>query len=165
MSARDCVALASAGAALAAALGMGPLASMRAHGTHVAEQAAPAASAAPVNNAPPTAVGPAVGYFEATADLGAPAIKGSTAYDAATQTYTLSAGGTNMWGARDEFQFAWRKMNGDFLIRNPREVRGSGHRFASQDWRDRPGKGLEAACPCRYARRCTATASRRCSTG
>ena len=84
MSARDRVALASAGAALAAALGMGPLASLRAHA-----QATPAAPAAPVNNAPPTTVGPAVGYFEATADLGSPAITGSTAYDAGTQTYTL----------------------------------------------------------------------------
>ena len=63
-----------------------------------------------MNNAAPTALGPAVGYFEATADLGSPAIAGSTAYDATAQTYTMSAGGTNMWAARDEFQFAWRKM-------------------------------------------------------
>jgi TolB protein len=73
--------------------------------------------AAPVNNAAPTKVGPAVGYFEASADIGAPAIAGSSAYDTATQTYAMSAGGTNMWGARDEFQFAWRRLTGDFLIR------------------------------------------------
>ena len=142
VSARDRVALASAGAALAAALGIGP----RAAGLRAREQAAPAAPAAPVNNAPPAAVGPAVGYFEATADLGAPAIKGSTAYDAATQTYTLSAGGTNMWAARDEFQFAWRKMSGDFLIRTHVKFVGAGtdpHRKIGVIIR----KGLEADSP------------------
>jgi len=89
-----------------------------------AGQAPPAAS--PANNAPPTAVGPAIGYFEATADIGSPAIKGETQYDAATQTYTIAAGGTNMWAARDEFQFAWRKMNGDFLIRAHVKFLGAG---------------------------------------
>jgi hypothetical protein len=93
----------AAALALLAALGGGSLARLSAQ-----------APAAPANNAAPTALGPAVGYFEASADLGSPAITGSTSYDAATQTYTLAAGGTNMWGARDEFQFAWRKMNGDF---------------------------------------------------
>jgi TolB protein len=144
VSARDRVALASAGAALAAVLGLGPLAA-RAN-TAQAPAAAPAAPAAPVDNAAPATVGPAVGYFEATADLGAPAIKGSTAYDAATQTYTLSAGGTNMWGARDEFQFAWRKMNGDFLIRTHVKFQGAGtdpHRKIGVIVR----KGLEADSP------------------
>ncbi len=46
---------------------------------------------APVNNAAPASVGPAVGYFEASADIGSPAIAGSTAYDEVSQTYTLSA--------------------------------------------------------------------------
>jgi TolB protein len=146
VSARDRVALASIGAALAAALGTGPLASLRAHSTNAAGQATPAAPAAPVNNAPPTEVGPAIGYFEATADLGSPAIKGSTTYDAATQTYTLSAGGTNMWAARDEFQFAWRKMSGDFLIRTHVKFEGTGtdpHRKIGVIIR----KGLEADSP------------------
>ena len=69
------------------------------------------------NNAAPASPGPAVGYFEATADIGTPAITGATTYDAAAQTYTMSAGGTNMWGPRDEFQFAWRQMRGDFTMR------------------------------------------------
>jgi TolB protein len=86
----------------------------------------PSTAPAPVSNAAPTVVGPAVGYFEATADIGSPAIKGETKYDAATQTYTLSAGGTNMWGTRDEFQFAWRKMSGDFLIRTHVKFHGAG---------------------------------------
>jgi Tol biopolymer transport system component len=111
-------------------------------------QAPPPATtpAATAGNAPPTAVGPAVGYFEATADIGAPAITGSTTHDAASQTYTLSAGGTNMWGARDEFQFAWRKMSGDFLIRTHVKFVGTGtdpHRKIGVIIR----KGLEADSP------------------
>ena len=31
-----------------------------------------------------------------------------------------------MWGARDEFQFAWRKMTGDFLIRTHVQFVGAG---------------------------------------
>ena len=129
----------SGAVALSAVIGIGGVA-------RLAAQTPPAAPAAAVNNAPPTAPGPGVGYFEATADLGAPAIKGSTAYDAATQTYTLSAGGTNMWGARDEFQFAWRKMNGDFLIRAHVAFVGAGtdpHRKIGVIIR----KGLEADAP------------------
>ena len=116
--------------ALSAAIGIGGLAG-------VAAQAPP--TAAPVDNAAPTAVGPAVGYFEATADLGAPAIDG---LDRPTtprrRRYTLSAGGTNMWGTRDEFQFAWRKMNGDFIIRTHVSVRRRRRRSAPQDRRDHP---------------------------
>ena len=73
------------------------------------------------------APGPApLGYFEAAGDVGGPAIAGSTTYDAAAQTYTMSAGGTNMWGTRDEFQFAWRRMSGDFTVRAHVEFVGSG---------------------------------------
>ena len=49
-----------------------------------------------------------LGYFEQNGDVGQPAITGSTAYDPATQTYTIVGSGTNMWASRDEFQFAWR---------------------------------------------------------
>ncbi len=122
-------------ATFAAALGTGAAGRLGA-------QTTPAAA----NDAAPTAFGPPVGYFEASADLGSPAIAGSTAYDAATQTYTLSAGGTNMWGARDEFQFAWRKMNGDFTIRTHVTFVGKGvdpHRKIGVIIR----KGLEADAP------------------
>jgi TolB protein len=58
-----------------------------------------------------------LGYFEASGDVGSPAIAGSTTYDAATQTYTLTGSGTNMWATRDEFQFASRKLKGNFILR------------------------------------------------
>ncbi len=104
------------------------------------------ATPAPVNNAAPASVGPAVGYFEASADIGSPAIAGSTTYDAASQTYTLSAGGANMWFARDEFQFAWRRMSGDFTVRTHVKFEGAGvdpHRKIGVIIR----KGLEADAP------------------
>ena len=57
-----------------------------------------------------------LGYFEASGDVGQPAISGSAKYDDATQTYTITGAGTNMWASRDEFQFVWRKLNGDFIL-------------------------------------------------
>ena len=59
-----------------------------------------------------------VGYFEGSGDVGAPALAGSTAYDAQSQTYTIVGAGTNMWATRDEFQFVWRKLSGNFIVRN-----------------------------------------------
>jgi TolB protein len=47
-----------------------------------------------------------VGEFEGHGDVGSPRLAGSTAYNAVSQEYTLTAAGTNMWAARDEFQFA-----------------------------------------------------------
>jgi Tol biopolymer transport system component len=67
-----------------------------------------------------------LGYFEAHADVGTPAIAGTAAYDPATQAYRMSAAGTNMWLARDEFHFAWRKMTGDFLLTANVRLEGAG---------------------------------------
>ena len=58
-----------------------------------------------------------VGYFEGSEDVGTPALPGSTTYDARAQTYAITGAGTNMWAERDEFQFAWRKLSGDFIVR------------------------------------------------
>jgi hypothetical protein len=68
----------------------------------------------------------AIGYFEASGDVGSPAIAGTTSYDGATQTYTMVGSGTNMWAARDEFQFAWRKLSGDFILRTHAAFPGKG---------------------------------------
>src|SRR4029079_15151974 len=57
-----------------------------------------------------------LGQFQDTGDVGSPALTGTTAFNPVTQTYSLSAGGTNMWANRDEFQFAWRKLSGDFIL-------------------------------------------------
>ena len=67
-----------------------------------------------------------LGDFEGHVDIGQPAIAGHSTWNAASQVYTLSAGGTNIWGKRDEFQFAYRKMKGDFIIQAQVEFQGSG---------------------------------------
>ena len=67
-----------------------------------------------------------VGIFDAYGDVGSPAITGSTSYDDETQSYEMTAGGTNMWADRDEFQFAWKQMTGDFILQARVEFIGEG---------------------------------------
>ena len=67
-----------------------------------------------------------VGQFSNSADVGAPAIAGSTTYDASLQQYRMSAAGINMWGETDQFQFAWKKIKGDFIVRARIEFSGMG---------------------------------------
>lgn len=57
-----------------------------------------------------------LGIFEGAADVGAPAHKGSVVYDAVRKEYRVTGGGENMWGARDDFFFVWRKVTGDIVI-------------------------------------------------
>ncbi len=81
-----------------------------------------------------------------SADVGAPALTGSTAYDPATQTYTITGAGTNMWGERDEFHAAWTPLAGDFLLTADVAFEGEGvdpHRKLG--WIVRPS--LEADAP------------------
>jgi TolB protein len=76
----------------------------------------------------------AVGDFEAHGDVGSPKIPGSAAYNPLSQEYALSAAGTNMWAARDEFQFVSRPLSGDFMLQARVRFSGTGvdpHRKAS----------------------------------
>jgi TolB protein len=63
-----------------------------------------------------------VGIFTNNADVGTPAFKGSAVYDAKTQEYTITGGGTNLWNAKDQFHYVYRKMSGDFIV----QVRSKG---------------------------------------
>jgi TolB protein len=67
-----------------------------------------------------------LGQFDDHADVGSPQIAGSATYNAASQEYTLSAAGANMWEARDEFHFAWKRMKGDFILQARVELIGKG---------------------------------------
>jgi Tol biopolymer transport system component len=67
-----------------------------------------------------------LGQFEGHGDVGAPKLAGSADYNAVSQEYSLSASGLNMWAARDEFQFVWRKMKGDFILQARVELLGQG---------------------------------------
>jgi len=67
-----------------------------------------------------------MGIFKNHADVGNPRMKGSTSYDEATKTYTLKGGGYNIWFARDEFQYAYNRMKGDFTLTAHFEFVGNG---------------------------------------
>ena len=54
--------------------------------------------------------------FEGHSDIGPVLHAGSTAYKATPQTYELSGSGTNIWGKQDEFQFTWKRIQGDFIV-------------------------------------------------
>jgi len=54
-----------------------------------------------------------VGMFTDVKDIGAVSRKAEASFEPGTATYTLGASGTNIWGERDEFSFAWKPANGD----------------------------------------------------
>jgi TolB protein len=58
----------------------------------------------------------AVGIFQNHADIGNPKIKGSVAYDEKMQSYSIKSGGYNIWFNRDEFQYVYNKVKGDFIL-------------------------------------------------
>ncbi len=64
--------------------------------------------------------------FDAYADIGNPKVKGSVSYEQASQTYTIKGGGYNIWFNRDEFQFAHKKIDGDFILTANVELIGAG---------------------------------------
>ena len=63
-----------------------------------------------------TAMAQKTGVFDGHDDVGAVLHKGSTNYDAAKDQYRLTGSGSNIWFSHDEFQFAWKKMKGDFIL-------------------------------------------------
>ena len=67
-----------------------------------------------------------IGIFDNHTDVGNPKIKGSTVYDNKTKTYTLTGGGYNIWFNRDEFQYAYKKIKGNFILTAHFEFEGSG---------------------------------------
>ena len=69
---------------------------------------------------------PSLGWFEGHGDVGTPALAGGASYDPATQTYTITGAGTNMWDDRDEFHVVWRKLTGDFILRTHAAFVGTG---------------------------------------
>jgi TolB protein len=67
-----------------------------------------------------------IGSFDHHQDVGDPKVKGSTVYNKEDQTYQLSGAGVNMWAKADQFQFVWKKIKGDFIIRATIQFVGKG---------------------------------------
>jgi Tol biopolymer transport system component len=67
-----------------------------------------------------------VGIFQDAADIGKPKNGGSTKMEERKQTYILKGAGYNIWFGRDEFQFAYKKLKGDFILTADFEFVGNG---------------------------------------
>lgn len=89
------------------------------------------------------------GLFTANTDIGNPAMTGSTSYDGSLQEYHLKGGGYNIWFNRDEFQYAYKKVSGDFILTANVKLLGEGknaHRKIG--WMVRAGVDDNAAHIC-----------------
>lgn len=67
-----------------------------------------------------------VGVFPSHGDIGNPKIKGTVVYNTNDQSYDLKAAGYNIWFNRDEFQYAFRKLKGDFILTANVQLIGEG---------------------------------------
>ena len=67
-----------------------------------------------------------IGMFEGHGDVGNPTIAGTATYDPSTLEYTLTAGGVNIWGERDEFHFLWTRLTGNFVAHATVDFVGNG---------------------------------------
>jgi TolB protein len=56
------------------------------------------------------------GLFHGQTDVGVTPKPGSLLADPATDTYTVTGGGANMWGTTDAFHFIWRRWKGDVTL-------------------------------------------------
>lgn len=56
------------------------------------------------------------GIFEGAGDVGVTPKAGSTENLEAANSYRVTGGGANIWGAADTFQFAWRRISGDVAL-------------------------------------------------
>lgn len=70
-------------------------------------------------------------FFSETVNVGNPAISGKMVYNTDSQVYEITGSGTNMWLDKDEFFFAARKVNNDFILTSKVEIAtktGNAHR-------------------------------------
>ena len=90
-----------------------------------------------------------LGMFDGNGDVGFVVHKGSTAYDAAQQQYTLTGSGSNIWFTKDEFQYAWKKIKGNFILQAGAVFKGQGvdaHRKIGWMVRNTLDTGSAMAC-------------------
>jgi len=72
-----------------------------------------------------------IGIFDYHGDIGHPKNAGSAQYDKVTHTYFIKGSGYNIWFNRDEFQYVYKKIKGDFTATANFEflgVKGNDHR-------------------------------------
>jgi TolB protein len=92
------------------------------------------------------AAGQELGAFEAHADVGDMQKTGAVRFDPQRGEYRITGGGENMWGTKDAFHFAWRRLSGDLALTADvsfPEGKGQPHRKGA--WIVR--QGLDADAP------------------
>jgi hypothetical protein len=57
-----------------------------------------------------------LGLFDGQSDVGGALVPGRASYDAALGRYTIDSAGYNIWYARDEFHYLWKKISGDISL-------------------------------------------------
>ncbi len=67
-----------------------------------------------------------LGVFENHGDIGSPKMAGSTVLNESDQSYVIKGAGYNVWFERDEFQYAYNKIKGDFILTANFEFIGEG---------------------------------------
>jgi len=74
-----------------------------------------------------------IGAFTNSDDVGAPPIKGSAEFDAATGQYKITGSGSDIWAKADQFHYVWREMSGNFAVTATTQflTEGNEHRKAS----------------------------------
>jgi len=67
-----------------------------------------------------------MGMFAGQTDIGTIKIPGTLAYDASAGTYNVGGSGQNVWAARDDFSYVWKKIAGDFTMSTDVKFVGDG---------------------------------------
>lgn len=67
-----------------------------------------------------------LGQFENHTDIGPVKHPGTLNYNPETGEYQVSGSGTNMWSTSDEFHYAWKSIQGDFILRAQVNFEGEG---------------------------------------
>lgn len=83
--------------------------------------------------------------FSQSADIGNPKVKGSVHYDSVNQSYSITAGGYNIWFDRDEFTYAYQPVAGDFIYTASFSLSANGDPHRKTGWMVRSGTDDRAA--------------------
>lgn len=86
------------------------------------------------------------GIFDGLTDVGNPSLKGSLTFDRNTEAYTVTGGGADIYGTRDEFFFAWKEVTGDLVLKADVEFTDTtGHQYRKAGWMVRENLDADAA--------------------
>ncbi|MFZ2285707.1 MAG: hypothetical protein WAV93_01865 [Bacteroidales bacterium] len=84
--------------------------------------------------------------FDANGDIGSCGLMGATEFIPERQEYILTGSGDNIWFSSDQFQFAWKRLKGDFILSVDVRFIGEGrHEHRKAGWMIRDG--LESGAP------------------